>query len=129
MYGDARNATEERNSVMRRWAEARAGGNVRLLDFHGIAAAENAPPGVASGNWHYSCFLDANHHEAAQSALGNLSFEAAWAWPNEQRTRYPSIWADDAAQCSDEMNRILLQVLLNMLLRGGTRVPSTNGAS
>ena len=116
LYGPPNRNAQIRNELMRKWAASRspeAGGNVFYLDFDAMAEAPDAPPGLASSNWHFQCFLDPNHNQEARRELGSL--KAAWHWPELPGHIYPSVWTDSEGKCDDEMNRNIWQMLFNIL--------------
>lgn len=86
---------------------------VRKLIFFLEESNDTEPKHTPVPARHYQCFLDHNHVEEAKALLGNL--EGIWHWQEAAGHLYPTIWTDEDGNCTDEMDAMLWQVVLNLI--------------
>ena len=114
---DHRRAYTSRNEIMRRWVEHKNKENnvFAFLDYDRISLAAHPPPGGADNNWHYMCAIAwlrdirTDHSPEGMNEYGE---------PISQiyQGRVEKIMSTEDETCGDEMNRMLWQVVFNMLL-------------
>lgn len=112
---DHRRAYMSRNKIMKDWVATRASNKFAFLDYDRISLSAHPPPGGADNNWHYMCAiawlrdLRVDHSKFGMNEFGE---------PQSQiyQGKVERIMSTEDATCGDEMNRMLWQVVFNMLL-------------
>jgi hypothetical protein len=103
-----RQQLEARNAKIKEWMESQ-GHPFAWVDFDALASADGAPRGTR-GSKHYGCWLEWQNASFPLGASGNPPGSA------QATGVLGRVHTDLSGQCSDEMNRNLMEVILNGLI-------------
>lgn len=106
---DRRRELEERNQIMRDWIEKHQS-IFAWVDFDALTQADGGPKGTP-GSKHFACWLE--WEDGAKFPIGASGNPAGSAQLTGKVVR---IHQDVEGHCADEMNRNLMQILLNGMI-------------